>query len=508
MILLAVSAIPPITVIKHDSSLMVPGFLGFPTWKYRAGEITEIEEADKIHPRKLNTTDITLRPLNGAADVVINTRLRYFNINDIVNTEKSENAAYNSKTDLISDLVSAGLSNNIINCWEVPDDYILIGSTDWVSYSAMNTGETNDGYGGYSMVRSTLQTGTIVYTPYSSYAQGVINNKARYGQSASIKVYNPASGASLTKKVYDALKDTDKPGTLSYSLPFRVAADIRPEGCPIFSFVYNDGGTDQLSHATEYIKGGSWRTVPVIAQGLNGSLFDKLALNNAREELNTRTAIAMAGSVLTLGTGLGAVSSAGIGAITRGAGETIVDYWNRQERNQSAYDAAIGQSALSRAGLGALGIAGTAASYVMSSQKLRHQEDMLNARAGIAVAPIQVGNSDLIKDVGMNKFYYVFTSYAGDDMWNFDAFLTRFGYNVGNMPIRNRHFYSRKRFVYVRANEMQVISNISSYYQVNKSILEKVETQLRQGVRIWRTKPDAHYTLPDGNNILEEKAYV
>lgn len=496
MILYVVSAIPPIKVFI-GSGQVTPGFLGFPVMHW-TGTAYEQTDENKLKPRTLVPTQIEVYQLNGTKKV-IEDPLRYYDRASLGTHDPIMQPQELLRTDILEDLLSAGMENNIITAYEVDDDYI--GVTGGNTYRP-----EIDANGGFSMIESKLKASAITYTPYSSYAQGVINNKARYGQSVTVKVYNPASGASLTKHIYDALPESALPGTAQYSLPYRVAADIRPEGCPIFSFQYNDGGTDQLSHATEYIKGGTWRKVPLQVAGVSGSMWDKLALNNAREELNTRTAIALAGSAVGIGAGLSNVI--GPSAPEKGLGESNVDFFLRQLNHSDNWGQAVQGSALSAGRLGVLGLAGTAASYAISSQKLRHQEDMLNARCQIAVAPIQIGQSEYIKDVGMNKFYYVFTSYAGDDMWNFDAFLTRFGYNVGNMPIRNRHFYSRKRFVYVRANEMQLISNVNSYYQVNKSILEKVETQLRQGVRIWRTKPDAHYTLPDGNNIIEEKAYV
>lgn len=449
-----------------------------------------------------NRTEIGLYQLNGTYKNFFPGTYYLFE-DQIKNTSYSISLTGNEPKagNIISDMIECGLSNCILNYWEIPEEYIEANSIiDPTNYNPEDPSPT----GIISVIKGSLKSSSIVYTPYSSYAQGVINNKARYGQSVTVKVYNPASGASLTKHIYDALPESALPGTAQYSLPYRVAADIRPDGCPIFSFQYNDGGTDQLSNATEFIKGGKWAKITLDGKGVNGSYFDKLALNNSREELNTRTALGILGSVATIG----------VGALTGGIGAAAaLPAWLATQANgvgeqnlQHAFmQGAVNNLSLKVAGLG---IGASIASYAMATQRLNMQEEMLNARCITAVAPIQVGNSDFIRDTGMNKFYYVFTSYSGDDMWNFDSFLTRFGYNVGNMIIRNRHFYSRKRFVFVQVNELKCVANVHSYYQVGQEVMNKVEKQLKQGVTIWRCKPDAHYTLPDGNNIIEEKAYV
>lgn len=387
---------------------------------------------------------------------------------------------------VISDLIEDGNINCILNYWEIPDEY-LGAFIDPTNYNP----EDNDITGVIDSIYNNLKADSIIYVPYSAGAQSVINNKARYGQSVTVKVYNPASGASLTKHIYDALPDNASPSASQFALEYRVAADIRPEGCPIFAFKYNDGGTNQLGNATEYIKGANWKKSTITGSGVNGSYFDKLALNNAREELNTRTALGIIGSAATLGVGL---ASGGITNMMMGA--------------ELAGTAGLMSNVPNEFKIGGAGLAATVGSYILSRQKLENQENLLNARSITAVAPIQIGNSDFIRDTGMNKFLYVFTSYNENDMYNFDTFLTRYGYNVGNMAINNRHFYSREHFNYVKVNDIQLISNAAGTdYYVGKSILEKVEQQLKQGVRIWRVKPDAHYLLPDGNNIRNEVAY-
>lgn len=524
MILLAVSAIPPIMykVTQQREEILYEGrHAGYRT----ETEIKELDES-KVVPRSLNPTQIITYGLDGV-QYPIDTRLSIFNINNIsYDSGNTLPGQLNFKTDLLSDLVAANLANNIIDCWEVPDDYITVGVVSGTGYNPFKIGydlpatdprypDASGGYGNYNTIISRLKSPSIAYVPYSSYAQGVINNKTRYSQSVTIKVYNPASGASLEKNIYDALKAGENPYQQSYTLPYRIAADIRPNGCPIFAFRYNNGGTDQLEHATEYILGGNWSKVQLNVQGVNGSYFDKLSLNQSKEELNTRTAITLAAGaagLLTGGVGLamgaGALGIIGESVISN-AGTSIVNALN-QQGSDVGYRGTAG-SLMNRGGMGMLaggaGIVGGIASYTLSMQKLRHQEEILNARCGIATTPIKMSNSNFFNDTNKNKFMYVFTSYNGEDMRNYDAFLTRYGYNVGKMAIRNRHFYSRLNFNYVKCNEFHAVSNSNYKYKVGRSILEKVETQLKQGVRIWRKKPDAHNMLPDGNNQVNPIAY-
>lgn len=438
-----------------------------------------------------------------------------------------KNTAYNitlsnndkKQGNVISDLIESGNGNCVLNYWEIPEEYLDSSSiVDTTQYDPLSINVT----GVISQIKGTLKSDVITYTPQSGYSQGVRNAKARYGQSVTVKVYNPASGASLTKNIYDALPANAIPSMPTFSLPYRIAADIRPDGYPIFSFQYNDGGTDQLSAATEYIKGASWTKVSLDGHGINGSYFEKLALNNAREELNTRTALGILGSAATIGVGI-ATAGAGYGAMAAAANgasfignlaaTTNVNTMERRAAYAENYAAmaAQGRSQYNRGlgimGGGGIGLAGTVGSYIVSAQKLENQEAILNARSVTAVAPITIGNSEFVRDTGMNKFYYVFTSYSNSDMWNFDAFLTQYGYNVGNMQIRNRHFYSRLKFNYVRINDITLTSNSNNVYMVGRSILEKVKTQLQQGVRIWRVPVNAYALLPDGNDDPNPDAY-
>ena len=523
-ILLAVSAIPPIMykVSQTQEEILYEGRHA----GYRTN--TEIKELDgkNLVPRNLNTTQIITKGLDGE-QYPIDTRLAIFNIDNITYDSGSTlPGQLNFKTDLLSDLVATDMANNIIDCWEVPDDYITVGVVSGVGYNPFKIGydlpatdprypDASGGYGNYNTIISRLKDSAITYVPYSSYAQGVINNKTRYSQSVTVKVYNPASGASLEKNIYDALKEGTNPYQQSYSLPYRIAADIRPNGCPIFAFRYNNGGTDQLSHATEYILGGNWSKVQLNVQGLNGSYFDKLSLNQSKDELNTRTAITLAAGAagLLAGGALGAMGAGALGMLGEStissAGTSLVNILN-QQGTDAGYRGAAG-SLMNRGGMGMLagsaGIIGGITSYVLSMQKLRHQEEILNARCGIATTPIKLSNSNYFNDTDKNKFMYVFTSYNGEDMRNYDTFLTRYGYNVGKMAIRNRHLYSRNNFVYIKANEFHAISNINYKYNVGKQMMDKVETQLKQGVRIWRKNPDAHNLLPDGNNEVNPIAY-
>lgn len=372
--------------------------------------------------------------------------------------------------DIVSDLTELGMAQNIVAFYEIPEMFI-----EAIDNSGRYNPASEDVRGVIEIITCKRYTGNFSYTPPIP----VYNNKARYGQSGSITVYSPASGSKIIKKVYDVLPEGADPSQASYSLPYTIGADPRPNGSPIFSWNYNDGGTDQRDKMNEYIKGGNWKNLDLIKVGVDGGYFEKLNLRMQKEMLGIETAVGIGAGIVGVASGYGLISE---GLALQ---DEVATY--RAGREQQFK----GESMMK---LGGAGIGASLGRYVMGSIKQQQQQELLNAKSVTAVAPVQIGNSDYARDIGRNWFYSCKTSYSAEDMFNFDKFLTMYGYNVGNMHIGTQHFWCRSDFVFIQINDITIVSKTAG-----KEMLDKVTDQLKAGVRIWRTKVNIASTNPSGN---------
>ena len=400
-------------------------------------------------PTKIGVTDLT------GAKCWISGGLLYMFQDEIRDTSYTFTDTDGNTTikDIISDLTELGMAQNIIAYYEIPAMFLQ--GIDAVNrYNPALPVEENGEAGGVIITLSNkTYNGNFTYSPIVA----VYNNKARYGQSVTITVYSPASGQKLVKKIYDLLPLGADPRQSSYILAYTIGADIRPQGSPIFSWNYNDGGTDQRAMMTEYIKGGTWKTLDTIKVGVDGAYFEKLNIRLQQEEATKDIA----------GKFIGGAINVGIGAGTGNPMSTA--------QGISDMSSAFGE-------------------YARLSDRVKMQTEILNQKGTVAFAPVQIGDSDYARDTGKNWFYNCRTQYCAEDMQSFDQFLTKYGYNVGNMPIGTQHFWCRSDFVFIRINDITIVSK-----KAGKEMLDKVSDQLKAGVRIWRTKPNIDSMLPSGN---------
>lgn len=398
------------------------------------------------------------------------------------------------KGDLLSDLTACNMQNNAINYWEVPDYYIN-------GYSITHDG--NDGYlptkdtvyGYFSYIQSKIYNGNITYSP------GVANRKAGYSQSVSVKLFSPASGNGIEKQIFNVLPAGAVPSD-TYKLEYTVGADIRPDGYPIALWNYTDTGEDQRYKMIEYIRGGNWRKIALTNNGLSGSYFSQLGLINSRGNGVVGTSLLFGGGALMAGSGvlMGNEASRTIDNISNSS-------WLQDKDKLTApymQNLSIGRNMVNR---GILGMGAAIGSYAVSMEKIGQQDQLFRAKGICAACPQFTNNSDFVKDIGLNKFAYCISRYSDNDLYNYDQFLEKYGYNVGNYPIMERHFYSRLHFTYIKVNEIQTISNPNYKYQVGKTIHDKINIQLQQGVRIWREAPNPQAMFPGGNHEINPVAY-
>lgn len=398
----------------------------------------------------------------------------------------------NGAQEVVNRLTAQGVANGITNYWAVPTAYIE---------SIVDSGYSTTGAaGGISQITSGIFNKTV---PLNGPTMGAFhNNKMYYGQALSITIFNPISGASLLKQVYEIRDENQYPGDViegSYS----IGADIRPEGSPIFAWKCSNGLP--LIGFPETLEGGNWRRIPISADTYNGSDWDKRNLQMQRNLLNTtkRQAAEAAGekppifgadniiareksmseqigniSKVILGTA-GALGSVAAGVASGGAASPLA-----------------GAGALGGIGTGVNGITGLfsgGATYGVSTRALNLQEQELNAKASIATPLLTVSTSNYLRELGYNSFYWMVTSYSQEDLHAFDTFLTKYGYNVGSKAFAKSDFYSRPYFNYVRLNNIIMKTPDFSMYLRNIA-----EQELMRGVRVWHELPNLE-AIEDGN---------
>lgn len=122
------------------------------------------------------------------------------------------------------------------------------------------------------------------------------------------------------------------------------------------------------------------------------------------------------------------------------------------------------------------------------------QMEILGTRSRLATSNVSSGNSDTLRELTGNEFIMVVAQYSPEDLTNFDTFLTRFGYNVGNRRITNADFYSRPAYNFVQINDMTIQSVTG-----NEALIDLAKSQLKIGLRIWHKAPNAADMEASGN---------
>lgn len=381
----------------------------------------------------------------------------------------------NGAQSVVNNLTAVGSANGVTNYWAVPAPYIEgVGDSGFI--------EKGPSAGGVSTIGSTEYTRTV---PLNGPIYGAFkNNKCYYGQDYTITIFNPVSGAMLTRQVWEIRDEEQTPGSL-ISATYSICADIRPDGSPIFAWKCKNGGV--LDGFPETIEGGNWRKIPISANTYNGSYWDRRNLE-MQKKLNfygdeeqyrkAETVGYMPKMVANIGSGLGMGAAADAFGIGSGFGLPM---------------AAIG---------GAIGsIFNTAAKrselderYRLMTRAFDIQQVELNNRSQVATPVLTLSTSNYLRELGFNTFYWLVTSYSENDLHAFDTFLTKYGYNVGNKKFEYEDFFSRQHFNYVRLNSIIMKSDYPMALRM------AAEEELQRGVRIWHEYPTTG-AIEDGNPV-------
>lgn len=356
------------------------------------------------------------------------------------------------KGDLFKDMRNNGRDNDIVAYYEIPK---LYGEFEQgIGYNP--TVDSN--YGGLIGCKNKVTINNTTFAP-----KVVFNNKARYSQNCTVKVYSPVSGRFIDKRLFEICN----PGTLPASTmvgEYFITADVRAQGSPIFGWSYLNG-VSQKSSLAEVITGGNWRNVALGIEGMSNINLaqHRLESESERNEYNVGANLASVVGSAALGAAAGSIVP-GLGTV---AGAVV-------------------------GGIG--GLINVGVGYVKSSKAIQEQQELLQHQSIAASAQISVGDSNFARECGMNTFFMIVSQYSENDTADYDTFLTKFGYNVGNKRISNADFYSRPAFNFVKINDITIESITGSLNLINQ-----VKEQLKLGVRIWHKKPNPLDMTAGGN---------
>ena len=396
--------------------------------------------------------------------------------------------------DLIKGFRAADRDNDMTNYWIIPVAYIE-GSPDngesSMEYSSLTPDSEGERYGGIGRIREVnLDSDTQLPMPK------FYNKKARYSQSWSLTVVGMTSGNSLVKQPYEVLTPDYKPSNDNGEFHYKILADIRPNGTPIFTWKYNNG-VDVGTTMIESVKGSTWQKISLVAEGATGS--QREAIDRVKREIGR---LQWSHALSAIGTGIQTTGVA-MGGLTYAAGSTALVNVQKSLGEVSLSDAFVSnyntRLRTTTGGIGSAGVlgnqmVGSAVAYARAYGSLVDERQALTRQAINASTTIRMYDSDFNRDLGLNTFGLIVSHYSDQDAYNFDTFLTQYGYNVGNKRITTDDLYSRPDFNFVRINDIQMLLGSG-----NLQLAELVKQQLKLGVRLWHKKPNPAALSAGGN---------
>lgn len=257
--------------------------------------------------------------------------------------------------------------------------------------------------------------------------------------------------------------------------PYFVAySDPRKDGTPILKIInrygtsFTSGLKGDIADGAMTVKGAQWDDQAIVYEGMSGYVMAQKTQNASNKaENNASIGQAVLGGLgiiaggVALATGVGA--GLGVGLITAGVG----------------------------------GLTSGVMSYVANSKEQQEQQNLLNQKSEFTYNPINIETNNTLRDVSRNTFrvgWYCMQQY---DLIQYDRFLTKYGYNVGNYTIDKTYFSNRVAFNYIRVNDIQIKSTEPMY------MIKLVQEQLKAGVRLWHLPPSESYYEP-ANNLCRQ----
>lgn len=329
-----------------------------------------------------------------------------------------------------------------------------------------------------------------------------VKNKKCYSTFRSVTIYNPASGASLTKNVAE-LKYAQNGAPV-----IRIWADPLPTGKPYAKFVSDV--SPNLPYI-DFIEGGTWICSQIVLEGASGSLWNSINAAFAQQNLDREKQLAdfsyqisnsqnirniggmqMQANVNESLAKLNLWNTPG-GILTKptpsSIGSGLTSLYTQQknlEVMQAMNDINL-QNATENARM-------NAQQYIANTNRIA--QEINENRVGLLknnniVAPTALFTpSPSLSMYKLNNFYIYETRKSLQDLQSEDMYYQRYGYNGLHKPLTAACFNCRTYYTFVQAFDVNIKAPSVSF---GMRIRNKAISQLNSGVRVWSVLPDPQY---------------
>lgn len=340
-------------------------------------------------------------------------------------------------------------------------------------------------------------------------------NKKCFSMFRNVSLSNIASGASITKPVYELRHYNSHTQQYDDNPIVRTWSDPVSTGKPYAKFISD---VDVNILYTDTVNGSQWVNNQVLVEGASGSLWNAINASFAQQSINRENAVnamnhnfavqnfEIQQSNLEMQQGQQLLTNAGqivggVGAIAAGVAAAPAT------GGLSLAAAGAGVSMLATANqtsnLGTMQANQQAALNLQKSQEeqnfyksqaangQRINENKIGLlKANNVVAPTVLFNPDPnLAMYGMNKFISYETRLSHNDLESLDNYFQRYGYNGIHRPLTANCFNCRTYYCYVQAFDV----NIKATGSYGMRIRNKAISQLNGGVRVWKVLPDSQY---------------
>lgn len=385
----------------------------------------------------------------------------------------------------ISQARSLGVESAIFDQWAVPTRFLgLITYTN--SKLAVENPDSDEVESVTDQRVSMVQGkhGTISTGLNPKYSN-VKNNRVLYGEYNSYGIITCA-GNSCTFKPEEILTKSEFDAGKSPDIDFNV--DPRAQGKPYYRFKHVNGNDEFWRNA---LAGETWARVPLIYESASGSELTRFTMANSIDASNQ----------VTVSHGISGVINQITSLITGGQSvenrQEMAGYNIRQaqiaqnmgtltsSRAISARGAQLG-AGMAEAGFIAQGIGMVAddlADIHSYSATLHNELSQLYTTQTVYVPQVAFSyNPAILRDLKNNGIMLFRYRYKDTDLARIDKLLTMYGYKESEQ-VSTSNFYRRTKFDFVQCGSI-TITGLPRWWN------DGISLQLRNGVRVWHTKPD------------------
>lgn len=304
----------------------------------------------------------------------------------------------------------------------------------------------------------------------------VKNQKALAGQNNSYYVVSMGTGNTAQFKPEDINDGNANPH-------FIIFADPRYQQKPYCRPKSYLGNTDQPY--LQALPGQVWADAPLRYESKSGSALDQLNFYSQETTAQHNNYWANTEAVNgKAGGGLVSAVTAGLNDFGKMATHAAFNFFGQGQSNYTDY---------STGDINEMANYYSAGDWIKTKQQQSDtaRQAALSYGTGQTVAPsINFPRSDTMRDYFGNGFKIYRYRLSDIDLAAYDKFLTMYGYSLCK-TLELTDFTNRQYFNYIECADVTLIPN--GAIDKPRWMLDAAQNQLRGGVRIWHTKPDATY---------------